>query len=160
MQNLNINRALKLFVTFGGLGLSPKAPGTLGSFGALFLVYVFSHLPYGQYVHFGFAIVFMALSLWLTAIYLNTQAQNKDPSEVVVDEVMGILISFFLVPITPITLVAGFVMFRFLDIVKPFPISFFDRKVPGAAGVMLDDVVAGIIVNMIFHFLIIPYGWL
>ncbi len=91
--------------------------------------------------------------------YLDS-TESKDPKEVVIDEVVGILISFMLVPVTGITMIIGFLLFRFFDILKPPPISFFDRKVPGATGVMADDVVAGVIVNLIFHFILIPMGFL
>ena len=164
---MDCKTGLKIFVTFGGLGLSPYAPGTVASLGALIGVYILNFFSWS--VFFGVAIVFCALSLWAVGAYLkNTNAQEgpagevqskkgKDPQEVVVDEVMGILISFFLVPLTPINLCIGFVLFRVLDIFKPPPISFFDRKVPGAVGVMGDDMLAGAIVNMIFHGIWLPY---
>lgn len=160
---------LKIFVTFGGLGLSPYAPGTLGSLGALIGVYILNFFPWP--VFFGGSIIFCAFSLWAVGAYLKNQ-ENKnhspltpedslqkhgDPQEIVVDEVMGILISFFLVPINPINLCVGFLLFRLLDIFKPPPISLFERKVSGAAGVMGDDMLAGFFVNIIFHGLWIPY---
>jgi phosphatidylglycerophosphatase A len=114
------------------------------------LVLAFSLISWPYY--FGFSVLYCALSLWLVSVYLR-DSKSKDPKEVVADEVMGVLISFFLVPISWFTLILGFLLFRFFDIFKPPPISFFDKKVPGAAGVMGDDIVAGIIVNIIFHFI-------
>lgn len=154
---------VKLFVTFGGLGSMPKAPGTWGSLGAMPLVILLGTLkPYtwGDTFYMVATLVFLALSLWVTAIYLNINPHNPDPKEVVVDEVVGILVTFFLVPLTPLTLLVGFILFRIFDILKPPPISIFDKKVPGAAGVMSDDIVAGFIANMLFHFVLLPMGWL
>lgn len=136
-----------------GLGQIPRAPGTFGSLLGLVLVYGLSFGPWPLF--FGFSILYCAVSLLCVGLYLEA-TDTKDPKEVVCDEVMGILITFFLVPITPTALAFGFLLFRFFDIVKPPPISFFDRKVPGATGVMADDIVAGLIVNMIFHFVILP----
>lgn len=142
-------------MTCFGLGLSPWAPGTFGSIFGLILVFLLSFLDWPFY--FGFAIIYCALSLWTTGLYLES-SDNKDPKEVVCDEVMGVLVTFFLVPTTSIYLFFGFICFRFLDILKPPPISYFDRKVPGATGVMADDIVAGLIVNMGFHVIILPLG--
>lgn len=145
----------KLFVTGFGLGLIPKAPGTFGSLLGLALVYALSFMSWP--IFFAFSIIYCALSLWATGLYLDLTG-TKDPKEVVCDEVMGVLITFFLVPVTSMTLIFGFVMFRFFDILKPYPISYFDKKVPGATGVMADDIVAGLFVNIIFHFAILPLG--
>lgn len=142
-------------MTCFGLGLSPYGPGTLGSGVGLIIVYVLSFLAWP--IYFGFSISLCALSLWLVSLYLLL-TDSKDPQEVVIDEVVGVLISFLLVPVTGLTLILGFLLFRFFDILKPPPISFFDRKVPGAAGVMADDIVAGAIVNLIFHFVLLPTG--
>ncbi|MCO5114157.1 MAG: phosphatidylglycerophosphatase A [Bdellovibrionaceae bacterium] len=149
---------IKIFVTFGGLGCIPKAPGTWGSLGTIPFVILLAAL--GAEIYMVLTLLFLALSLWITAMYLHKNPDNQDPKEVVVDEVVGILVTFFLVPVTPLALLVGFLMFRVLDILKPPPISIFDKKVPGAAGVMSDDIVAGFIANMLFHFLILPNGWL
>lgn len=108
-------------------------------------------------IFFAFSLLYCAFSLWATGLYLEYTG-SKDPKEVVCDEVMGVLITFFLVPITSMTLIFGFIFFRIFDILKPFPISYFDKKVPGSTGVMADDIVAGLIVNSMFHFMILPLG--
>lgn len=160
------NKALKtsspdwigLFVTFFGLGRIPKAPGTFGSLGAFPLIFLLAW--WGPEAYITVTTLFLALSLWATAIYLRQNPSNQDPKEVVVDEVVGMLATFFLVPLTPVNVLIGFLLFRFFDILKPFPISIFDKKVPGSAGVMADDIVAGFIASMIFHFILIPKGWI
>jgi phosphatidylglycerophosphatase A len=143
----------RLFVTGFGSGLLPKAPGTYGS--VVGLLIVLALVQFSWPVYFIFTLVFCSLSLWLVSLYLQDSV-SKDPKEVVADEILGVLISFLLVPLNFYTILIGFLSFRILDILKPPPISFFDRKVPGAAGVMADDVVAGFLVNMLFHFLILP----
>ena len=144
-------------MTCFGLGLIPFAPGTFGSLFGLALVFILSFLSWP--IYFATTILICAVSLWLVGVYLNSTL-SKDPKEVVIDEVVGILVTFLLVPVSWVNLVIGFLLFRFFDIVKPPPISFFDRKVPGSTGVMADDIVAGAIVNLIFHFLILPTGTL
>lgn len=149
---------VKFFVTFLGSGLAPKAPGTFGSLATLPLIIVLALS--GIYVYFSFTIIFIAVSLWMVALYLRQNGDNQDPKEVVVDEVAGMLVTFFLVPLTPMTLVTGFVLFRLFDILKPPPISTLDKNLPGAAGVMADDLLAGFVANMIFLYVLIPQGWI
>lgn len=154
-KNANFQKYIKVFVTCFGFGLAPKAPGTFGSVFGLLFVLILSFFPW--FVYFWTTIIYCVLGLWAVGIYLGG-AQNADPKEVVIDEAIGILMAFLLVPISFFSLVIGFLLFRFFDILKPPPISFFDKKIPGTTGVMADDIVAGFIVNMIFHFLILPYG--
>lgn len=150
-------KLIKNLVTCFGVGLVPKAPGTFGSLAGLVLILILGSLPW--FIYFSVSLIICALGLWATNIYLDS-SDNKDPKEVVIDEVVGILFSFLLVPISLTSVLVGFLLFRFFDILKPPPISFFDKKVPGATGVMADDIVAGFIVNMLFHFYILPSGFL
>jgi len=76
--------------------------------------------------------------------------REKDPGWVVVDETVGILISFFLVPIGWTTVIIGFILFRLIDISKVFPLKLLEN-VPGGLGIMLDDAVGGIMVNIILN---------
>ena len=62
----------------------------------------------------------------------------------VIDEILGILVTMTAVPLTPFTMLVGFILFRIFDIVKPFPVNIFDQRFHGGFGIMLDDVVAGI----------------
>ena len=73
-----------------------------------------------------------------------SQAENQsDPSQVVIDEIIGQMLCFLWVPVSVFSLIAGFLMFRFFDIVKPFPVRTFE-KLPGGMGIVLDDVAAGL----------------
>ena len=77
-----------------------------------------------------------------------------DPSSVVIDEICGYLVGIFLLPFTAFNAILVFILFRFFDIVKPWPVSLLDRKMKGGAGVVLDDIAAGIYANIAAHLVI------
>ncbi len=131
-----------LVATVGGIGLIPIAPGTWGSLAAL---------PVGWLVMNGLGVagllaaiaVIFALGVWASGRH-EAHAGEHDPDSCVIDEVAGQLIVVAALPPDPWFLVGGFVMFRLFDIIKPWPASLVDRRVPGGLGIMLDDVVAGL----------------
>ena len=130
-----------LFVTWFGTGLLPKMPGTWGSLAALPVIYFFPD-------HATWAIPTLFLLGWIGTTQYLRGTHHKDPKEVVIDEVVGQWISLWALPITPLTLLLGFVLFRLFDIWKPWPISWADQ-ISGAHSlngfaVMLDDVIAGL----------------
>lgn len=132
-----------LFLAFGfGTGLSRYAPGTLGTVAALPLYGLLAKLPFAFYLT---ATVFSVV----IGVYLCEQASRKlavhDFGGIVWDEIAGFLITMCLVPCNSQTVAAGFVLFRLLDIVKPWPIGWLDRRVHGGLGIMLDDVAAGMV---------------
>ena len=131
-----------LIATAGGSGLLPRAPGTWGSLVAIPIGYAISH--YAGVLGLVVAI-FGAFSVgwWATSIYLG-HGDDTDPGPVVIDEVVGQWITIVAVPPTAVYYVFAFLLFRFFDIFKPWPICWIDRRVPGALGVILDDVLAGI----------------
>jgi phosphatidylglycerophosphatase A len=104
-------------------------PGTVGSLLGLLVVYLLGTISVSAGI--AISVGLTALSWWLIAIY-EAQSHKHDDSQVVIDEVVGIMICFVGISITPLNLLAGFIVFRFLDIVKPFPIGWIDKKVPGA----------------------------
>lgn len=124
-----------------GVGYFPKAPGTWGSLLAL-LVWWAMDLHALQARLWALVVAF-AVGTLATAVYEKTY-QRHDPKEVVVDELVGQWLTLTFVSISLPSLVTGFVLFRFFDILKPFPIDWVDRKLPGAWGTMLDDVLAGV----------------
>ena len=144
--------AAKWIATWGGLGLLPGAPGTWGSLGALPLCWALHWLG-GIYLLIAATGVLLVVGLVATHIYLD--GRQDDPKEVVIDEVVGMLIALWPLSAgltttgTPSHVfpwpgwVGGFLAFRFFDIVKPPPVCWADR--PGPLGVMLDDVVAGVL---------------
>lgn len=133
-------------------------PGTCGSLLALFLVYILGTIGFSLAWQIAIAGVFTAISWYLIYLY-EAQTHKHDDSQVVIDEFAGILITFIGVAPMGLNLVAGFVLFRILDIVKPFPIGWIDKNLPGAAGTLLDDVVAGVVACVLLHF-ILQQGWI
>lgn len=127
-----------------GIGLSPVSPGTFGSVPGLAVgcaLYSFLRDPYLV----GTALaLFTGLCLWAIHEYEKLLAVHDD-QRVVIDEVLGMAIGVAFVPPTALNYLVGFALFRLLDIAKPPPIGTIDRKVPGAAGTLFDDVLAGIV---------------
>jgi phosphatidylglycerophosphatase A len=80
----------------------------------------------------------------------NIEAQ-KDPKQVVVDEICGMTVTLFALPFTPVFIIGGFALFRVFDILKPYPIRWVEQKVPGGLGIMLDDILAGLLANALLR---------
>ena len=95
----------------------------------------------------GFKIIFVPLAIWSSHLS-HKLLKRDDPSEVVIDEVAGILWTFFLLPLSWLTLCVGFILFRIFDIFKPFPIRTLERRLRGGIGIVLDDLLAGIYANL------------
>lgn len=142
---------------FFGVGRLPYGPGTWGTLVSVPLAAGLIWL--GPLWHMLATLLLFPLSV-LAAQYYCQDCGVHDASEVVIDEVLGFLVAMVMVPLTWQCLLAGFILFRFFDILKPFPISYIDRKVTGGAGVILDDVVAGLIVNIILQLLVFQTNWL
>ncbi len=146
----------RLIATVFGVGYAPKASGTFGSLVALPIIWVLYYYHADAYTMLAFAIIIFFAGVWATHKIIANQ-KDKDPSIVVVDEVVGQMISFGLVwshlgaPFAPALYFCAFVLFRLFDIFKIGPVKFFDRKVHNAWGVMLDDVFAGIIAAAVLY---------
>ncbi|HIJ78488.1 MAG: phosphatidylglycerophosphatase A [Desulfobulbaceae bacterium] len=124
-----------------GLGYLPKAPGTWGTLLAFPVHYLLIRLP-PQYYALGLFAIFVAAVL--SAGAAEKILDYKDPGLVVIDEVIGMLITLIGAPSTAYVWLTGFILFRFFDIVKPFPIRLIDQRINGGIGIVLDDVLAGI----------------
>ncbi|MEJ2269666.1 MAG: phosphatidylglycerophosphatase A [Desulfobulbaceae bacterium] len=122
-------------------GYLPKAPGTWGSLVGVLLVFLLHALSLQIYLS-------VIAGLFIVGSFVAGEAEkildNRDPGVVVIDEIVGMLITMIAVPVTPLTMALGFILFRVFDIAKPFPVNFFDQHFHGGLGIMLDDVVAGI----------------
>ena len=136
-----------------GLGRIPKIPGTFGSLATVILLYIFFHiLDLSPILIFTFLIVIFVFSFKAVALHIKDNA-NKDPKEVVIDEFIGQSIPIYMYEISHgkdksfdeaiIFYGVCFILFRFFDIVKPFPVSFFDKKFKNSFGVIMDDICAG-----------------
>ena len=137
-----------LLATGFGVGYSPVAPGTLGTLIAIPVYYFLSNIssPIYEITIVGF----FFLSVWISEnaeIFFG----KKDDQRIVIDEIMGFLITMLWVPKTAILMVIGFFVFRFFDILKPFPIRRLEKRLKGGYGVVLDDVIAGVYANIILH---------
>ena len=148
-----IKKINTLFVTMFGLGRVPKIPGTFGSLATVILLYIFFHiLDLSSILIFVFLTVIFIFSFKAVALHIKDNA-NKDPKEVVIDEFIGQSIPIYMYEISHGTeksfdeaiIFYGvcFILFRFFDIVKPFPVSFFDKKFKNSFGVIMDDICAG-----------------
>jgi phosphatidylglycerophosphatase A len=126
--------------TWFGCGLIPRAPGTWGTIGAVPLYLVLA--PHGPLAVLLAAAAATLIGIW-AAERVARRLHTHDPQIVCLDEVAGVLITLAPAPRTWLALVVGVVLFRLLDVVKPWPARLAERKLPGGLGVMLDDVFAG-----------------
>ncbi|MCM2680542.1 phosphatidylglycerophosphatase A family protein [Echinimonas agarilytica] len=136
-----------LAVGFGS-GLAPKAPGTFGTIAALPIVWAMSYLSL-----YGFLAV--TLVSCVVGIYLCGKTAEDfnyhDHPGIVWDEFAGMMITMIAVPMTWQYLLAGFILFRIFDILKPWPISWLDKHVDGGFGIMIDDILAGLMALGCMH---------
>ncbi len=129
-------------LAFGfGAGTSPVAPGTLGTLVAIPLFLVFQGLSLVAYL--GITVILFLVGIWICD-RTSRDLGARDPGGIVWDEIVGYLITMISAPAGWGWMVAGFVFFRFFDILKPWPIGLIDRRVKGGIGIMLDDALAGI----------------
>jgi phosphatidylglycerophosphatase A len=131
-----------LFLAFGfGSGLAKKAPGTLGTLAAVPVYWLLAQT--NLFVYSLLTVIVTVAGIRICDI-ASEKLGEDDFGGIVWDEIAGYLITLWLVPFTWQAMVAGFVLFRFFDIVKPWPIGWVDRQVSGGLGIMLDDVLAGV----------------
>ena len=145
-----------LFVTMLGLGKIKFIPGTIGSLATVIILYVIFHIlnVSSNFVLLGLVVIFI-YSFPAVSSYIKDN-ENKDPGEIIIDELIGQSIPIFAYEISHGTEKSSdealifycicLVLFRFFDIVKPFPVSFFDKNFKNSFGVIMDDVCAGLYV--------------
>ena len=142
-----------LFVTMFGLGRIKIIPGTFGSLATIIILYILFHILNlsTNLILLGLIVIFI-LSFSAVAIHIK-DSENKDPKEVIIDEFIGQSIPIYLYEISHgiekssneaiIFYSICFILFRFFDIAKPFPVSYFDKNFKNSFGVIMDDVCAG-----------------
>ncbi len=145
------NTIIKFFATGAFTGYSPVMPGTVGTlWGVLFWWLISPNPPYEQII--AVIAVFAASVYFASAECANTG--KKDPSSIVCDEISGVMVAAFLIPFTFFNAILVFILFRFFDILKPYPIGAVDRNVKGGLGVVLDDILAGVYANILVHIIL------
>lgn len=146
-------------VTFFGSGLIKPAPGTWGSLAGLF-VGIGLLISVG-FVSFLVAIVFVTVLGTVAIDRVERSSGIHDAPEIVIDEVAGMWIAmlpFYYAPVSWWGFAAAFALFRFFDIIKPWPIGWLDKRVSGGFGVMVDDIVAGIFAFVGIHILVTVFA--
>jgi phosphatidylglycerophosphatase A len=153
---MTLKRHVVLFFATGcWVGKLPRAPGTFGSLWGLVLCYLIA--PLGLAGAIIVSLFFIAFSIWM-AHEAETILAQKDPGSIVIDEICGILVTFLGIPFHLTTAMAGFAIFRLLDIMKPFPICYVDKKLGGGVGIVADDVLAGLVANVVLRVAIYLMG--
>ena len=128
--------------TWGGTGLLPWAPGSWASLSALPFAWLLVAAG-GPWLLAAAALAVFLVGIWAAERYMAAVGIH-DPTAVVIDEVPGQWLTLCLVPLDPLAYAAGFFLFRVFDVLKPWPVSWLDRRVGGGFGVMIDDVAAAL----------------
>jgi len=149
---MNFSKKAAVFLATGFyVGNIPFAPGTFGSLLGLPLCFFLAGIPWPAAI--TAVALFIALAVWVS----NDAARilkRKDPGCIVIDEIAGMMITLVGVPFRLPAVISGFIVFRILDILKPFPIRRIDQRLSGGVGIVADDVVAGVFANIITRILL------
>ncbi len=136
-----MDRLIMALATGFYVGNIAKAPGTWGSLAAFLPWLLIKDLPLPAYL-------LVLLAVLIVGFFIAGSAEKiidrPDAGCIVIDEILGMFITLTAVPQHPVALFLGFVLFRIFDIAKPFPVSWFDQKIHGGTGIMMDDVMAGL----------------
>ncbi|NPV83847.1 MAG: phosphatidylglycerophosphatase A [Candidatus Aminicenantes bacterium] len=145
----------KVISTFFGIGLFPLAPGTLASLAMVVLYKYYLHrLSWPLYLAVLFLVI--AAGVYFSSIYARS-LNLKDPGKVVIDEVAGQLLAVFLLRPDWVVLAPAFILFRFLDIIKPMGVKKLET-LPAGWGIMADDLGTGLVVNILLQLAILIFG--
>lgn len=146
---MNLGQKSIVFLATGfHIGKIPFAPGTFGALLGLPLCFFLSRLSLQAALFF--TLTGLGVTIWI-AHHAQRAFNENDPSAIVIDEIAGMAVTLLGLPFTFTFASAGFCLFRFFDILKPFPIRYLEKRVPGGAGIVLDDVLAGIFSNILLR---------
>jgi len=146
---MNLKNLKYIIATGFGTGYSPFASGTVGSLAALLLFII---IPLDGYLWLAISVIVFMIGVWVSGTVVKDK--GKDAEIVVIDEFVGQWIALLFLPKTIWIFVAGFLLFRILDIIKPFPAADIE-EMEGGIGIMLDDIIAGVYTNMALHLTLI-----
>ena len=145
------------FLAFGfGSGLAPKAPGTFGTLAAVPIYWFIADWSLLEYS--ALIVVTAVLGIWICGA-ASRQLNVHDHPGIVWDEFVGYWITMWAVPVDWVWILAGFVVFRVFDIAKPWPINVLDKKVAGGFGIMIDDILAGVMACITLHIALALIGY-
>ena len=150
---MNFKEKVVLFIATGCfIGKIPFAPGTFGSLAGILLCFILSKTSVLTAIYC--IIIFIIFSIWI-ANDAEKILNKKDPGSIVIDEIAGMAVTMIGLPFNVFYVASGFFIFRVLDITKPFPIRYIDKRVSGGAGIVFDDIAAGIIANVILRMILV-----
>jgi phosphatidylglycerophosphatase A len=145
------------FLALGfGSGLMPKAPGTFGTLAAIPVYFLFKDLSLFNYLLF---VSIVSIAGVFICQYTSDALKVHDHPGIVIDEFAGYFITMIAIPFSWQWMLIGFLLFRLFDILKPWPISWLDKKVHGGFGIMIDDVLAGVFALSIMH-IVLYFNWM
>ena len=159
MKKINI-----LISTFFGNGYISKIPGTFTSLSTLIILYILFEVF--QFKNLNYILILFSITFFYSFYAVmdsETEFENKDPRQIVIDEVLGQAMPLILIvylssknliniPVE-IYYFLSFILFRFFDIVKPFPVSYFDKQHKNFFGIIMDDIMAGLYTILIIYFI-------
>ncbi|MDE1221064.1 phosphatidylglycerophosphatase A [Vibrio aestuarianus] len=163
LSRLSLKNPWHLLATGFGSGLSPVVPGTMGTLASVPFYLLFVQLPIALYV--SIVVITCLVGVKICQV-TSDDMQVHDHGSIVWDEFAGFWITMLVVPLFNLSpldwkwLVTGFVLFRFFDMVKPWPIGWLDKRVHGGLGIMLDDIVAGGMSAIALYWVGLYAGWL
>lgn len=141
----------KIIATLFFIGYFPFAPGTIASLFAMIILFIFKFSDTSIFI---MLIITLILGI-ISSNKIEKQTDKKDPSYVVIDEFAGYLTSVLWIPLTIQNLLLAFIFFRFFDILKPPPIKQIEKNVEGGLGIMIDDIIAGVMSNFLLRIFLI-----
>ena len=149
---MNLREEAIVFLATGFyIGNIPFAPGTFGSLVGLPFCFILAKLKLTQAI--ACTVLFIFFAIWISK-NAERLLKRSDPGCIVIDEVAGMVVTLVGLPFNLTTALVGFIFFRILDILKPYPIRILDKRVTGGLGVVADDVVAGIFANLLLRIII------
>ncbi len=150
----DLDRFIRAVVTGLGLGYLPLAPGTWASLATLLLVFgVHWLLPLSETMVLGSLVALLTFPAVVFSTRFSRSENDPDSSKIVIDEILGQMLCLCFVPVSAVSLGAGFLLFRFFDIVKPFPVRN-SEKLPGGMGIVCDDLIAGLYAGLCLKILV------
>ena len=140
------DKIIKIVSTWFYIGNMPGGPGTYASAAGALMAVILK----------PFTVLYVLVAVFISVLGFQVSGRmekiigRKDPGCIVIDEVAGVLIAFFLLPLTPVVIITTFFLFRAFDMFKIYPVNKFE-EIEGAAGIMMDDIIAGLYTNIVMH---------